>query len=293
MPSPTCPYPSDLSDREWKILAPLIPLIPLAKPGGRPRKWPLHKTLNAVFYLSRSGCQWRMLQREFPPWSTVHHYFRRWRLNGTWERLNATLRSDIRVCAGRDPQPSAGILDSQSLKATRVGGVRGYGGAKKLSGRKRHLLVDTLGMVLRVRVHTADVQDRAGVPLLEGADQAFPSLKQLWVDQGYTGTGKAWVEAQLGWRVEVVKHPPKARGVWQLRGELNDPSTVWFKWVRLPPEPKTFRGPLPRRWVVERTISWLAQSRRMSKDYERLCKTSEAMICALMSRLMVRRLAPA
>src|SRR5215208_5401922 len=131
----------------------------------------------------------------FPPWSTVHHYFRLWRLDGTWEKINATLRERIRVRAGRNPQPSAGI--------------------------------------------------------------------NLWVYQGYMGAGKAWIEEQLGWSVEVVKHPPKARGEWQPRGDLDDLSTVWFEWVRLPAEPKKFRAPLPRRWVAERTIGWLSQSRRM------------------------------
>ena len=213
---------------------------------------------------------------------------------GTWEKINATLRERIRTRTGRDPQPSAGILDTQSVKTTSVGGPRGYDGAKKLSGRKRHLLVDTLGMVLKARVHTADLQDRAAVSLvLEGAAQEFPRLEHLWVDQGYTGAGKAWIEEQLGWSVEVVKHPPKARGEWQPRGDLDDLSTVWFEWVRLPAEPKKFRGPLPRRWVAERTIGWLSQSRRMSKDYERLCETSQTMIHAVMSRLMLRRLARA
>ena len=206
-----CPYPSDLSDHEWEILA---PLIPPAKPGGRPRKWPMREILDAIFYLLRSGCQWRMLPRNFPPWSTVHHYFRLWRLDGTWEKINALLRERIRLRGGRDPQPSAGILDTQSVKTTTVGGSRGYDGAKKLSGRKRHLLVDTLGMMLKANVHTADLQDRAAVPLvLEGAAEEFLRLEHLWVDQGYTGTGKKWIEEHLGWSVEVVKHPQAARRV--------------------------------------------------------------------------------
>ena len=164
-----------------------------------------------------------------------------------------------------------------------------------MSGRKRHLLVDTLGLVLKARVHTADLQDRAAVPLLalEGATEEFPRLEHLWVDQGYTGAGKEWIEEHLGWSVEVVRHPPKPRGEWRPRGDLDVLSTVYFEWVRLPPEPKRFRGPLPRRWVAERTIGWLSLSRRMSKDYERLCETSQAMVYAVMSRLMLRRLARA
>lgn len=174
--------------------------------------------------------------------------------------INAVLRERIRVREGCNPQPSAGILGTQSVKTTSVGGVRGYAGAKKLSGRKRHLLVGRLRMVLKAKVHAADLQDRAAVPLvLEGVAKKFPRLEHLWVDQGHTGAGTRWIEKHLAWSVEVVRRPPQARGEWRPVGDPNDLATVYLEWVKLPKEPKRYRGALPRRRVAGRTIGWLSQ----------------------------------
>jgi putative transposase len=182
-------------------------------------------------------------------------------------------------------------MDSQSIKTTSVGGIRGYDGGKRLSGRKRHLLVDTLGLVLKAKVHAADIPDRVAVPqVLAGVKETFPRLAHVWLDQGYTGSAKAWIQEQLGWNVTIVQHAPQDRGEWRYtRGATGE---LQGTYIRFAPEPrKGFKGVLARRWVVERTFSWFGQSRRLSKDYERLPETSEALIYLTMSRIMLKRLA--
>lgn len=268
-------YPSDLSDAEWRVLE---PLLGRRSRLGRPPKWPRRLLAEAVFYLPRSGCAWRMLPREFPPWPTVHSQFRRWRRrDGTIRVAHDRLRALARVAEGRDPEPSAAILDSQSVRTTGVGGpARGYGGAKKVKGRKRHLLVDASGLVLLAHVHAANLHDRAGAEAMVRAATGaeLPGVRLIWSDQACTGGFARWLEAERGWRVEVAVRPD--RQLWR---------------YGLEERPKNIFRVLPRRWVVERTFAWLGQSRRLVRDYERLPETGVAMIYGAMTHLMLGRLA--
>ena len=273
-------YPSDMTDQEWSQLA---LLLPPARPGGRPRSVDLRLILNGIFYLVRTGCAWRMLPRDFPPYQTVYHYFRQWRKNGTWERIHTALREQLRRLVGREPMPSAAVLDSQSVKIAEQCGSRGYDGGKKVHGRKRHLLVDTQGLVLKVVVSPANITDRTGAEvLLEQVAADHPRLAKIWADTGYQGKFVTWVQEHLGWDLTIARHPwTGSKGVWAKEGAVID-------WEAL--HPSGFHV-LPRRWVVERTFGWISHSRRLRTDYESLLASSETMVYLVMIRLMLKRLA--
>ena len=258
-------YPTDLSDEQWAILE---PLTPMAKHGGRPREVDMREVINTILYLNRAGCQWDMLPHDLLPKSTVYDYFAAWRNDGTWQRLMDCLRGQVRVAAGRDETPSAGSVDSQTVKTTEQGGERGYDGGKKITGRKRHLFVDTLGLLLCVMVTTAATDDGVAAPaLLERADPlALPRMEKIWGDTKYHNHNLyRWLtDNRPGWTMEVVSRPPGTKGFTKL----------------------------PKRWVVERTNAWMGRYRRNSKDYERRTDSSESMLRISSISLMIRRLAP-
>jgi len=257
-------YPTDLTDEQWQILH---RLLPHPSRRGAPQRICRRSVINAILYVLRSGCAWRLLPHEFPKWKTVYGIFYRWRNDGTWQVIHDTLRDKLRRQTGRKTSPSAAILDSQTVKTTEVGGTRGFDAGKKINGRKRHLVVDTLGLILAVVVHSAGVQDHDGaldvLGVLDRLRSKFRRMKVIFADIAYSRNDLPLrVRTSFGWLLQTVLRPAKFKGF----------------------------VVLPKRWIVERTFGWLGRYRRHSKDYERNTASSEAMIYISMIHLMLRRL---
>jgi putative transposase len=260
----TKPYPSDLTDEQWELVR---PFLPGPSRYGRRRTVDRRALVDAILYILRTGCQWRQLPHDFPPWGTASSQFYRWRVSGVWQRVHDALYARVRKQEGRKPSPTTGIIDTQSVRTTEAGGPRGYDAAKEVTGRKRHVVVDTLGLLIACAVHPADVQDYDGAEwVLDKVKERFPRLKRVYADGIYACKLLplcVWVIYRLA--LKVVERLPGVRGF----------------------------SVLMHRWRVERTFGWLGRNRRLSKDYERSPQVSETMIYIAMTHLMLKRLRPA